>query len=49
MTQTGATYEPDPATQAIYDRLYHEVYKGLFPCVQQSLQRLTALTHGAAG
>jgi xylulokinase len=48
MTQTGAIYEPNPTTQAIYDRLYHEVYKGLFPCVQQSLQRLTALTHGAA-
>lgn len=48
MTHTGPVYEPQPATQQIYDRLYREVYQGLFPALQASLGRLTELTQGEA-
>jgi sugar (pentulose or hexulose) kinase len=45
MTRMGATYEPDPATQAVYNQLYREVYLGLYPALRSSLARLTELTH----
>jgi sugar (pentulose or hexulose) kinase len=45
MTGTGATYEPNAATQRIYDQLYREVYLGLYPALRSSLGRLTELTH----
>jgi xylulokinase len=48
MTQTGRSFEPDSKTHAIYNRLYHEVYTGLFPAVQQYVDRLSALTYGEA-
>lgn len=48
MTRTGATYEPVPATQGIYNQLYRDVYVGLYPALRSSLQRLTQLTRGAA-
>jgi sugar (pentulose or hexulose) kinase len=44
MTSTEETFTPDAATHAIYDRLYHEVYRGLFPAIQPYVDRLTALT-----
>ncbi|MCU0493377.1 MAG: FGGY-family carbohydrate kinase [Chloroflexaceae bacterium] len=47
MTNMGASYEPDPATQTVYNQLYTEVYTGLFPAMQTSLSRLTELTHGS--
>jgi xylulokinase len=46
MTSTGASFEPHPATQQIYDRLYREVYLGLYPALRDSLRRLTELTRG---
>ena len=44
MTGVAGRCAPQPATQAIYDRLYREVYQGLFPVVQPAVDRLTALT-----
>lgn len=46
MTSTGRSFMPDAATHAIYDRLFNEVYCGLFPALQKSIDRLTELTHG---
>jgi sugar (pentulose or hexulose) kinase len=46
MGGTGRRFDPQPATQAVYDRLYREVYQPLFPTVQPLVDRLTALTHG---
>jgi hypothetical protein len=43
MTGTAERFAPDPATQAIYDRLYREVYQPLFPTLQPLLHRLAAL------
>lgn len=45
MTSMGASYLPDATTQAIYDQLYREVYRGLYPAMRTSLARLTELTH----
>jgi xylulokinase len=45
MTSTERSFEPSPKTHAIYDRLYSEVYCGLFPAVQQYIDRLTQLTY----
>jgi sugar (pentulose or hexulose) kinase len=46
MTSAGASFDPQPATQQIYDRLYREVYLGLYPALRTSLRRLTELTRG---
>jgi len=46
MTSTAERFEPNPPTQQVYDRLYREVYQGLFPAVQSSVDRLTELTRG---
>lgn len=46
MTSTGATYEPDERTAAVYDRLYNDVYRNLYPALRQPLGRLTELIHG---
>lgn len=43
MTGTERAYEPDAASQAIYDRLYQDVYRGLFRAVQPYVDRLTEL------
>ena len=45
MTGTAERFDPNPATQAIYDRLYKEVYKPLFPTVQLLANRLTDITN----
>lgn len=45
MTATERSFEPSEKTHKIYDRLYREVYVGLFPAVQQYVDRLTELTY----
>jgi sugar (pentulose or hexulose) kinase len=45
MTSTERRFEPTEKTHAIYDRLYREVYCGLFPAVQKYVDRLTELTY----
>lgn len=47
MTGTAERFTPDPETQAIYEPLYEEVYKPLFPTLQSLVDRLTELTHDA--
>jgi len=44
MTSRGASFEPQPATQRFYDRLYTEVYKKLYPTLRGTLTRLAELT-----
>jgi hypothetical protein len=46
MTGIADRHEPDPATSAVYDALFREVYAGLFPAVRPLMDRLTALTEG---
>jgi xylulokinase len=47
MTTTGRVFEPDGATQAVYDRLYREVYVHLFPALQPYLDKLTELSQAS--
>ena len=42
MTRTGDVVEPGPS-QALYERLYSDVYLSLYPALQKSLARLAAL------
>jgi sugar (pentulose or hexulose) kinase len=43
MTDVAERFEPDPATAAVYDRLFEDVYRPLFPAVQEPLRRLAVL------
>ena len=45
MTATERSFEPNSKTAAVYDRLFREVYVGLFPAVKQYTDRLTHLTY----
>lgn len=49
MTNTTDRFDPDPAETALYDRLFREVYRPLFPAVQGVVDRLSELTHGLDG
>ncbi|MBW4636560.1 MAG: FGGY-family carbohydrate kinase [Iphinoe sp. HA4291-MV1] len=44
MTDTGERFTPNSQTQVIYEKLYSEVYKPLFPTLQSLVERLTDLT-----
>ncbi|MBZ0304890.1 MAG: xylulose kinase, partial [Anaerolineae bacterium] len=44
MTSTGRTFQPLEAAHLVYERLFNEVYRGLFPVVQQFVDRLTELS-----
>jgi xylulokinase len=46
MTGTAGRFTPDPERQAVYDRLYSQVYRQLFPALQPLVDRLTELTRG---
>ncbi len=46
MTATAERFAP-AAAAPVYDRLYREVYQGLFPAVQPLVDRLAQLTHAA--
>jgi sugar (pentulose or hexulose) kinase len=45
MTSTEQSFEPNPKTHKIYDRLFKEVYVDIYPALQKSINRLTALTY----
>jgi sugar (pentulose or hexulose) kinase len=45
MTRTERSFEPDETSHKIYDRLFNEVYCGLFPAIKQSVDRLSELTY----
>jgi xylulokinase len=42
MTEVASTVEPDPATRAVYDRLY-AIYRELYPATQKQAHALAAL------
>jgi ribulose kinase len=44
MTGMGSRFTPNSQNQAVYEKLYTEVYKPLFPTLQSLVQRLTDLT-----
>jgi sugar (pentulose or hexulose) kinase len=44
MTHTAQRFEPQPENQAIYDRLFKEVYLHLFPTLQPLVDRLTDIS-----
>jgi sugar (pentulose or hexulose) kinase len=44
MSDAGERFDPHPLSRAVYDRLYSEVYKPLFPAVRPLADRLAALT-----
>lgn len=44
MTTVGQGFEPDPDACAIYNRLFNEVYRSIFPAMRSLVDRLTALT-----
>ena len=43
MTDTAESFQPDDKANKLYDRLFEEVYRPLFPGVQTALQRLSRL------
>ena len=43
MTDVAERFEPDAATGRVYDRLFEEVYRPLFPAVQGPLDRLAEI------
>jgi sugar (pentulose or hexulose) kinase len=45
MTHLGETFEPDAATHAIYDRLYGEVYEGIYQRLRPLYQAIRSITH----
>jgi len=47
MSCTADRFTPDAQTQPIYERLYAEVYRPLFPTLRPLLHRLADLTHDA--
>lgn len=47
MTQTAERFDPIPEQQALYDRLFAQVYRPLFPALQELLDRLAAFTRDA--
>ncbi|NDJ59693.1 MAG: xylulose kinase, partial [Chloroflexi bacterium] len=44
MTSTERRFEPDAATHEVYDALFNQVYKTLYPTLRASLDQLTLLT-----
>jgi xylulokinase len=46
MTGTAGRFIPNPEARTIYERLYSEVYRPLFPTLQPLIHRLAELTQG---
>jgi sugar (pentulose or hexulose) kinase len=44
MTRTGRIFAPDPAATRVYDALYREVYRGLYPRLKPLYERIRAIT-----
>ena len=40
MVHDGARFEPDPRVSCRYDRLYNEVYRGLYPALAPTFRRI---------
>ncbi|MBN1201545.1 MAG: FGGY-family carbohydrate kinase [Anaerolineae bacterium] len=44
MTRVGRAFEPDSHTHAIYDQLFHRVYKRMYPRLRPLYQTIRAIT-----
>lgn len=44
MTRVGQVFEPNPETQQLYDRLYREVYQGMYGRLQPLYARIRDIT-----
>jgi sugar (pentulose or hexulose) kinase len=44
MTHIGEVFEPDPATHALYDRLYTDVYKKMYKRLKPLYERIRSIT-----
>lgn len=44
MTRTGATFEPEPEAHAVYDELYHHVYKQIYRRLKPLYEVIRAVT-----
>lgn len=44
MARTGRRFEPEPAAQHTYDRLYREVYRAMYPRLKPLYQRIRRIT-----
>jgi hypothetical protein len=53
MTDVAGSFQPEPAARQLYDDLFDQVYRPLFPAIQAQLQRLWQLhaegTEGSRG
>lgn len=47
MSRTTERFPPDAQVQPVYEQLYTEVYRPLFPALRPLLHRLADLTHHA--
>ena len=45
MVRLGESYTPHRRNRAIYDQLYQEVYRHIYPTLQASILRLAELTY----
>ena len=44
MTRVGRVFNPDPTTQALYDRLYREVYLSMYGRLQPLYRKIRDIT-----
>jgi len=44
MTRVGQVFEPNPRTHAIYDKLYHRVYKQMYRKLRPLYQEIREIT-----
>ena len=44
MTRMGRAFEPNPQTRAIYDELYHAVYRRMYGQLQPLYRRIRSIT-----
>lgn len=44
MTRVGATFRPDPTSQALYDKLYRDVYRPMYPALKPLYEKIRAIT-----
>ena len=44
MTRVGKVFDPNPATRAIYDGLYHRVYKQMYKRLRPLYEEIREIT-----
>ena len=43
MTDVAGSFQPEDRARGLYDKLFTQVYRPLFPAIQSQLQRLSKL------